>query len=103
MLADISKTNISCLHPKHDETSFIQELVAQFLVHGGYVETARAFANEVREESRDLRIGQDSPLKNYEAGEDIDGINRQSKGLLFVCFKCSLSLTMLRRNTFGDP
>ncbi|OJD25916.1 hypothetical protein ACJ73_02714 [Blastomyces percursus] len=75
--ADIRATSISNLHSSLDETTFIQELVAQFLAHGGYVETARAFAEEVREESRALQNGRDTPLKDYQAEEDGDAIKRQ--------------------------
>ncbi|OJD17640.1 hypothetical protein AJ78_02290 [Emergomyces pasteurianus Ep9510] len=75
--ADISATSISNLYPSLDEDTFIQELVAQFLAHGGYVETARAFAEEVREESRALQNGRGTPLKDYQAEEDVDAINRQ--------------------------
>lgn len=57
----------------------MQELVAHFLAHDGYVETARAFAEEVRAESRALRNGQDTSLKDFEAEEDLDAINRQRK------------------------
>ncbi|KAK2784465.1 hypothetical protein FQN52_007169 [Onygenales sp. PD_12] len=79
--ADISTTSISNLHPSLDETAFIQELVAQFLAHGGYVETVRAFTEEVQEESRALRArdgsGRETPLKDYLTGEDGDAANRQ--------------------------
>ncbi|QSS61968.1 ran-binding protein [Histoplasma capsulatum] len=76
--AEIRATNISNLHSSPDESTFIQELVAQFLAHGGYVETARAFAGEVREESRALQNGQETPLRYCQAEEDVDAINRQS-------------------------
>jgi hypothetical protein len=33
--------------PPLDESTLMQELVAQFLAHDGYVDTARAFAEEV--------------------------------------------------------
>ncbi|EGC45852.1 ran-binding protein [Histoplasma capsulatum var. duboisii H88] len=75
--AEIRATNISNLHSSPDESTFIQELVAQFLAHGGYVETARAFAEEVREESRALQNGQETPLRYCQAEEDVDAINRQ--------------------------
>ncbi|EEQ86752.1 ran-binding protein [Blastomyces dermatitidis ER-3] len=75
--ADIRATSISNLHSSLDETTFIQELVAQFLAHGGYVETARAFAEEVQEESRALQNGRETPLKDYQAEEDGDAIKRQ--------------------------
>jgi hypothetical protein len=76
---DISSTDTSNLHPQHNEEELIQELVAQFLAHDGYVETARAFTREVKEESRALQNSRGTPLKDYEAEEDLDAINRQSK------------------------
>lgn len=42
------------------------------------METARAFAEEVREESRALQNGQETPLRYCQAEEDVDAINRQS-------------------------
>lgn len=77
--AEISATSIANLHPPLDETALIQELVAQFLAHDGYVETARAFAEEVRQESAALQNGRAQPLKQYEAEDDVDATNRQSR------------------------
>lgn len=57
----------------------LQELVAQFLAHDGYVETARAFAEEVATETVALQTGQREPLKKYEVEEDREAINRNSK------------------------
>lgn len=66
---------------KKEETALIQELVAQYLAHDGYVETARAFAQEVRDQRRQL--GDDDALEAMDPAEDIHAINRQSKqGLL---------------------
>ncbi|KAF2475981.1 ran-binding protein [Lindgomyces ingoldianus] len=45
--AEISKVT-------RDETALVHELVSQYLAHDGYVETARAFSEEVVEESRAL-------------------------------------------------
>ena len=56
----------------------LQELVAQFLAHDGYVETARAFAEEVATETAALQTGQREPLKKYEVEEDREAINRNS-------------------------
>ncbi|KAL4743042.1 hypothetical protein BDV11DRAFT_202260 [Aspergillus similis] len=75
--AEISKTSISNIQPPLDETAFLQELVAQFLAHDGYVETARAFAEEVAAESAALENGRQAQLKKYEVEEDIEAINRQ--------------------------
>lgn len=54
--------------------------MAQYLSHDGYVETARAFANEVRAEARALRGTPESKLEGYlSVEEDHDAINRQRK------------------------
>lgn len=64
-----------------DEAAFIHDLVAQYLTHDGYVETARAFSEEVDQESRALDDGdRRSPYMPPE--EDVDAINRQSE---FLC------------------
>ncbi|KAL2824770.1 hypothetical protein BDW59DRAFT_172700 [Aspergillus cavernicola] len=75
--SEIRTTNIANIQPPLDETAFLQELVAQFLAHDGYVETARAFAEEVAAESAALENGRQSQLKKYEVEEDIEAINRQ--------------------------
>ncbi|KAE8144715.1 hypothetical protein BDV25DRAFT_145347 [Aspergillus avenaceus] len=75
--AEISATSTANLQPPLDETALLQELVAQFLAHDGYVETARAFAEEVAIESAALQNGRSEPLKKYEVEEDVEAINRQ--------------------------
>ncbi|KAJ5273883.1 SPla/RYanodine receptor SPRY [Penicillium angulare] len=72
----IRTTNTDSLQPPLDETALLQELVAQFLAHDGYVETARAFAEEVATETAALQNGHDEPLKKYEVEEDREAINR---------------------------
>lgn len=67
----------SSFRPPLDETSFIHELIAQYLAHDGYVETARAFAGEVREELRSLANGNEAGLKYLDPEEDQDAVNRQ--------------------------
>lgn len=67
------------MHPPLSETELLQELVAQFLAHDGYVETARAFAEEVRDETKALQSGRGAPLKDYTVDDDADAVNRQSK------------------------
>lgn len=76
---EISLTNASRLHPPLDETALIQELVAQFLTHAGYVETARAFSGELEAESRALQNGENSRFRDSGAEEDLDAVNRQSR------------------------
>ncbi|KAJ6104147.1 SPla/RYanodine receptor SPRY [Penicillium sp. IBT 18751x] len=74
--AEINNTSTDTLQPPLDESTLLQELVAQFLAHDGYVETARAFAEEVATETAALQNGQQEPLKKYEVEEDREAINR---------------------------
>lgn len=75
----ISQTpTFSLLRPGTTETAEIQKLVAQYLAHDGYVETARAFAEEVRQENKGLNqtgSGEEGVAIGVE--EDSDAINRQ--------------------------
>ena len=57
----------------------MKELVAQFLAHDGFVETAKEFAEEVRSESRALQIGQEASFEDQSSDEDLDASNRQRK------------------------
>ncbi|KAE8165841.1 CTLH/CRA C-terminal to lish motif domain-containing protein [Aspergillus tamarii] len=75
--SEIRATSTANLQPPLDESALLQELVAQFLAHDGYVETARAFAEEVAAESAALQNGRTEPLKKYEVEEDVEAINRQ--------------------------
>lgn len=75
--SDIKTTDVSNIHPPLKETALLQELVAQFLAHDGYVETARAFAEEVREEAKFLQNGRGTPLKGYQVEDDVDAVHRQ--------------------------
>ncbi|EEA18771.1 hypothetical protein TMatcc_010686 [Talaromyces marneffei ATCC 18224] len=77
LLNEISETSTANLQPPLDEAALLQELVAQFLAQEGYYETARTFAEEVREESVTLESGQSRSLYQHEPGEDIDTANRQ--------------------------
>ncbi|KAF5005560.1 hypothetical protein F66182_15927, partial [Fusarium sp. NRRL 66182] len=77
LLTEISETSTANLQPPLDEAALLQELVAQFLAQEGYYETARTFAEEVREESVTLENGQSRSLYQHEPGEDIDTANRQ--------------------------
>jgi hypothetical protein len=74
-----------------DETDFIQGLVTQYLTHDGYVDTARAFREEILEEARALATDGDAGPSYAEAEEDVDAINRQSKPSL--SFQNTLVLT----------
>ncbi|KAJ5698200.1 SPla/RYanodine receptor SPRY [Penicillium macrosclerotiorum] len=74
--AEINNTSTDSLQPPLGESALLQELVAQFLAHDGYVETARAFAGEVATETAALQSGHQDPLKKYEVEEDREAINR---------------------------
>lgn len=56
----------------------MQKLVAQFLAHDGYVETAKIFAQEVQDEKRALQTSGEVSMKELEVEDDVDAINRQS-------------------------
>lgn len=75
----MNKANVASLNPPLDETRLIQELVTQYLAHEGYVETARAFAGEMNEDSAALAKGTDKPVKELGSTEDVDAMNRQGK------------------------
>lgn len=56
--------------------------MAQYLSHDGYVETAKAFASEVRAEATALTGTPDSKLEGYlSVEEDHDAMNRQRERL----------------------
>ena len=74
---DINSVNVASLQPPLDEDSLIKELISQFLAHDGYVETAKAFAGEVRSEANALRSGSNTTLNTFEIEDDLDAVNRQ--------------------------
>ena len=63
------------LHPTADESILLKELVAQFLVHDGYIETAKAFAAEVQTETSAL--GDSTTINGPAMEDDLDALNRQ--------------------------
>ena len=79
---DISKVNTSTLCPPIDESALIQELIAQFLAHDGYVETSKAFAKEVRNESKLLNTSTSTGIRGVDPEEDVDAIHRQRTSTL---------------------
>lgn len=83
--SDISRTSTANLRPSLGEDALLHELVAQFLAHDGYIETARAFAGEVAAETAALNDHGD-PLKKFEVEEDLEAINRQSEFPFFFFF-----------------
>lgn len=76
-LEEINKEDSSFLHDGQDEGVLLQNLIAQYLAHDGYIDTAKAFAEEVREGTR-LLYGTTKDSRELEYKEDLDAINRQS-------------------------
>ncbi|ETI19918.1 hypothetical protein G647_08933 [Cladophialophora carrionii CBS 160.54] len=74
---DISKARITSLQRQRDENSLIQELVAQFLGHDGYVETAKAFAEETRREKQSLSNVLPANTPTVAGQDDTDAVHRQ--------------------------
>ena len=83
---EIEATSLSTmrLNSPMDESTLVQELVAHFLAHDGYVETAKAFAEEVRAQWKPLQSDNGSNRKDFEVEEDYDAMNRQSKDPSFL-------------------
>ena len=76
IMDDIRTANLSGLHPPDDESILIHNLIGQYLAHEGYVETARAFVNDVNEQQHSLSSGSRTlQLPNSE--DDIHAANRQ--------------------------
>lgn len=100
---EINSVDVSKLYPPLDENSLLKELVAQFLAHDGYVETRKAFAEEVLTEEDTLKSGRATTLDNYAVEEDTDAVNRQRKTHSYFCMKFPTFVTdYLFRNTYGD-
>ncbi|KAI4171970.1 MAG: hypothetical protein LQ343_003879 [Gyalolechia ehrenbergii] len=74
---EIHATSSTSLHSLPDESFFLKELVSQFLAHDGFVETAKAFAEEVRTESRALQFSTEISHSEPSLEEDLDASNRQ--------------------------
>lgn len=74
---EVNKATPSSLHPPDDEDSLIQELIGQYLAHEGYVETTKAFADDIADQQRSLTNGPDT-LTAEESEDDLHAINRQS-------------------------
>jgi hypothetical protein len=75
--AEIARTSV-LYKTVPDETKFIHQLIGQYLAHDGYVETARAFAEETIEEARALANEDDEEIPYGDVVEDLDALNRQS-------------------------
>ncbi|KAK4940233.1 hypothetical protein LTR10_019662 [Elasticomyces elasticus] len=74
---DIGKAKVAHLPTQQDEGTLIQELVAQFLAHDGYVETAKAFADEIRREKESLSNALPATTAEIPERDDTDAVHRQ--------------------------
>ncbi|KAK7931723.1 Ran-binding protein 9 [Apiospora marii] len=63
--------------PPLNETDLIQRLVLQFLQHDGYVETARAFAEEIHGEKQALKLDPSTQVGGINVKDDEDATRRQ--------------------------
>ncbi|RDA93597.1 hypothetical protein CP533_6137 [Ophiocordyceps camponoti-saundersi (nom. inval.)] len=77
MQQEISKTDTSKLEPGMNETDLIQTLVLQFLQHDGYVETARAFAEDMRAQRQALSLDPTAEVAGVNIKDEEDANNRQ--------------------------
>lgn len=84
---EINSVDVSKIYPPLDENSLLKELVAQFLAHDGYVETRKAFAEEVLIEENTLKSCPATTLDNYAVEEDSEAVNRQRKTHSHSCVK----------------
>ena len=78
IVAEIARTRPAS-HLATDETELIHQLVAQYLAHDGYVDTGRAFAEEIIGETRALSSDGAADPPYLAAVEDSDAIHRQSE------------------------
>ena len=78
-MAEINQASITTLQPPLSEDTLIKELISQFLRHAGYVDTAKAFMEEMSAETKALKNGSDAIIETYSVHEDLDVINRQRK------------------------
>lgn len=61
------------------ESDLIQTLVLQFLQHDGYVDTAKAFAEEVNQGKQAMRQSLDPALEDMTTHDNEDAGNRQRR------------------------
>ncbi|KAK6344811.1 hypothetical protein TWF718_006765 [Orbilia javanica] len=75
-LQEISDSQVESLCPPLDEASLIQSLISSYLQHDGFVETAKAFAQDLQAEQNAL--SSDGKSKPLELMEDENAIHRQN-------------------------
>ena len=76
---EIQRAHVASLWPPLDEPRLIQELVVRYLAYEGYVEAARAFADDVSVEAGALAISNVTSARQVEdLLEESQVVNRQS-------------------------
>ena len=78
-MGDVRSTSVARLHPSSDENLLMKQLVAQFLVHEGHIETAKAFDAEVQTEN--TALGSTATFHSLGFEEDMDAMNRQRESI----------------------
>lgn len=87
-----------------NETDLIQALVLQFLQHDGYVETARAFAEDMKLQKEALNLNPNVTVDGLNIKDDEDANNRQRKSMppfMRVCPR-QVFIDTLVRNSASD-
>ena len=79
VVKQILDTDTSRLEPGLNETDLIHTLVMQFLQHDGYIETARAFAEDLKVQNDALSSNPSRRPPGINIRDDEDANNRQSK------------------------
>lgn len=74
---EIQEMDTSRLEPGLNETDLIQALVLQFLQHDGYVDTARAFAEEMKDQKQALALDPHAKVDGVNVRDDEDAYHRQ--------------------------
>ena len=77
MLEAVHSTDINKAQPAFGEGGLLKELIAQYLVHEGYIETAKTFVKEVDSETAALRKPSMISLTRSTTEDDLDACNRQ--------------------------
>jgi hypothetical protein len=87
----IETTDTSTLVNGMNETDIIQALVLQFLQHDGYVETARAFAEDMRVQKETLNLDPNVRVAGVNIRDDEDANNRQREFFVSLTFHTKLT------------
>lgn len=76
IMAEISQADVTDIQPHMPESPLIHSLIGQYLAHEGYVETSKAFAQDVHNRAQSLS-GASQPAQAPDSDSDIHAVNRQ--------------------------